>query len=227
MTPSIHRTLRRAFSYWFGHRYTILFYSLLFTLLAAPFITLARFHSNLLLGILLSANLATALAGFKSRHISHVLLVFFSVMISIRLAAGSADMQGLTTGATIATVLLGFFAAAEAVRVAMSSKKISKEHLYAALGAYLLFGFVFGVLHFAIAEGWPGAYGVPAGEQFTLHSGVYFSFVTQTTLGYGDIFPIIEIARALSVVQAIIGQLYLAVMVARLVSLYVMNPDDV
>ena len=99
MTPSIHRTLRRAFSYWFGHRYTILFYSLLFTLLAAPFITLARFHSNLLLGILLSANLATALAGFKSRHISHVLLVFFSVMISIRLAAGSADMQGLTTGA--------------------------------------------------------------------------------------------------------------------------------
>lgn len=227
MTPSIHRTRRHAFSYWFGHRYTILFYSLLFTLLAAPFITLARFHSNLLLGILLSANLATALAGFKSRHISHVLLVFFSVMISIRLAAGSADMQGLTTGATIATVLLGFFAAAEAVRVAMSSKKISKEHLYAALGAYLLFGFVFGVLHFAIAEGWPGAYGVPAGEQFTLHSGVYFSFVTQTTLGYGDIFPIIEIARALSVVQAIIGQLYLAVMVARLVSLYVMNPDDV
>ena len=51
--------------------------------------------------------------------------------------------------------------------------------------------------------------------------------MTQTTLGYGDIFPIIEIARALSVVQAIIGQLYLAVMVARLVSLYVMNPDDV
>jgi Ion channel len=225
--PIYHRRLRPAFTYWFSHRYTILFYSLLFTLLAAPFITLLHFHSNLLLGALLSANLATALAGFKSRQLSHVLLAFFSVMIFIRLVATSVDMQGVTTAATIATVLLGFFAAAEAVRVAMSSNKISTEHLYAALGAYLLFGFVFGVLHFAIEEGWPGAYGVPAGEPFTLHSGIYFSFVTQTTLGYGDIFPKIEVARALSIVQAIIGQLYLTVMVARLVSLYVTNPDDV
>ena len=227
MIPSYHQNVRPAFSYWFSHRYTILFYSLLFTLLAAPFITLLNFHSNLLLGILLSTNLATALAGFKSRQLSHLLLAFFSVMIVIRFVATSANMQAAMTVSTIATILLGFYAAAEAVRVAVSSNKISKEHLYAALGAYLLFGFVFGVLHFVIAEGWPGAYGVPEGRSFTLHSGIYFSFVTQTTLGYGDIFPIAEVARALSIVQAIIGQLYLTVMVARLVSLYVTNPDDV
>ena len=48
---------------------------------------------------------------------------------------------------------------------------------------------------------------------------VYFSFVTITTLGYGDIIPISPIARMLSVMEALIGQLYLIVMVARLVAL--------
>ena len=49
---------------------------------------------------------------------------------------------------------------------------------------------------------------------------MYFSFSTQTTLGYGDILPKSDLARGLAMVQGIIGQLYLAVMVARLVGLY-------
>jgi len=50
---------------------------------------------------------------------------------------------------------------------------------------------------------------------------IYYSFVTLTTLGYGDIVPRSEVARGLAIMEALVGQLYLAVMVARLVSLYV------
>ena len=50
-----------------------------------------------------------------------------------------------------------------------------------------------------------------------------YSFVTLTTLGYGDIVPRSEVVRGLAIMEAVAGQLYLAVMIARLVSLYVLG----
>ena len=49
---------------------------------------------------------------------------------------------------------------------------------------------------------------------------MYFSFVTLATLGYGDIVPRTDVARGLAIVEGVGGQLFLAVLVARLVSLY-------
>jgi hypothetical protein len=54
---------------------------------------------------------------------------------------------------------------------------------------------------------------------------IYFSFVTMTTLGYGDIAPQSEFAYNLAILQALVGQLYLVVILARLVSLAVTSPD--
>jgi hypothetical protein len=51
-------------------------------------------------------------------------------------------------------------------------------------------------------------------------SAIYFSFVTLATLGYGDVLPRSETARGIAIVEAIAGQLFLAVMIARLVSIY-------
>jgi hypothetical protein len=55
---------------------------------------------------------------------------------------------------------------------------------------------------------------------------VYFSFVTMTTLGYGDVTPRSEAAGTLAVLQALTGQIYLAVILARIVSLLVTKPDE-
>jgi hypothetical protein len=49
----------------------------------------------------------------------------------------------------------------------------------------------------------------------------YYSFVTLTTMGYGDILGVTKSARSLSILEAITGQLYLAIMISRLVGLYV------
>jgi hypothetical protein len=83
---------------------------------------------------------------------------------------------------------------------------------------------LFGVLHWEVGQEWPGAYSVPQGEEFSLQAGIYFSFVTQATLGYGDVLPKSDLARGLAILQTVVGQLYLVVMVARLVSLYAVNP---
>jgi hypothetical protein len=53
-----------------------------------------------------------------------------------------------------------------------------------------------------------------------LSKGIYFSFITLATVGYGDLVPGNDIVRGLAIVEAIAGQFYLAVMIARLMSLY-------
>ena len=74
----------------------------------------------------------------------------------------------------------------------------------------------------------PGSFTVMGGDVGALRLGgkdsldaIYYSFVTMTTLGYGDVAPVSAPARALAVLQALTGQLYLAVLVARLVALHI------
>ena len=114
--------------------------------------------------------------------------------------------------------LIGLFAAAGALRFAMRAELVDAEHLYAALSAYLLAGIYFGLFYWVLEQVWPGTFAV-AGD-FSRMSAIYFSFVTLATLGYGDIVPRTDVARGLAIVEGVGGQLFLAVMVARLVSLY-------
>jgi hypothetical protein len=121
---------------------------------------------------------------------------------------------------------VGLLAAANALRSALRATAIGSEHIYAALSAYLLAGVSLGILYWALEQAWPGSlnYGGSVVKNFTEADGIYFSFVTLATLGYGDFVPKTEVARGLTVLEAVTGQLYLAVMVARLVSLYVSGP---
>jgi voltage-gated potassium channel len=59
-----------------------------------------------------------------------------------------------------------------------------------------------------------------ASHPFSLLNGIYFSFITLATVGYGDMVPGNGVIRNLAIVEAIAGQFYLAVMIARLMSLY-------
>jgi hypothetical protein len=122
--------------------------------------------------------------------------------------------------ATLAVLTMaGLAAAAGALRFALTARVVALEHVYAALSAYLLAGLFFGLAYWAVDQLRPGALG--GASAHSLADAIYFSFVTLATLGYGDIVPRGEIARGLAVVEGVGGQLFLAVMVARLVSLYV------
>jgi hypothetical protein len=107
-----------------------------------------------------------------------------------------------------------------AVRRALAAGPVDAEHISAALAAYMLVGLAFGVVYFLIESALPGSFSTGPGGALTPPRAIYFSFVTQTTLGYGDIVPVGERAQGLVVAQAVGGQMYLAVLVARLVSLY-------
>ena len=214
-----HPRLRLVFARWLEHRYRVLFCTLLLTLVGFPL--LATFSVDQTpMTVLLAVSLGAALVGLRSRHLSQLLLAALAAMLVVRLLAGSFNWHSVLAASTVALVILGFTAGIDAVRVAMHSTRVSAELLFAALSVYLLVGILFAMLHCAVSALWNDAYLLPEGGRLLLPAGVYFSFMTQTTVGYGDILPKSDLARGLAMLQAIAGQLYLAVMVARLVGLY-------
>jgi hypothetical protein len=199
------------------HRYALLFYTLLGTLAAGPILTSLGFSADVL-QIFLAFNLLIAVLGDAGSRWRTLSLVAIAVVAGLRIVPSATVGEGVATGALALGSGVGLLAVAGAVRFALRSRTIEAEHVYAALSAYLLAGLLFGVLYWSVATAWPGSFG-EAGDavRFTLSSAIYFSFVTLATLGYGDVLPRSEVARGLAVLEAVGGQLYIAVTIARLV----------
>jgi Ion channel len=211
--------LRRLGRVYASHRYLILFYTLLFTLGAAPLLTALRFDADLL-QIFLAFNLLVALLDVPGQGWRVLLMLLAAVSMGLRLAPASAVGEGVATGALAVASVLALVAAASATRFVMRAQVINAEQIYAALSVYLLAGLFFGLLHWAIELTWPGSFAEPGAgpaAKFPLSTAIYFSFVTLATLGYGDVVPRTEVARGLAVLEAVGGQLYIAVTIARLV----------
>ena len=102
---------------------------------------------------------------------------------------------------------------------------LNAEKIAAAVCVYLLLGVVWQDLYILVDVLIPGSYNA---ESLSITDFLYFSFITLSTLGYGDITPVNSPAQALAFTEALVGQLYLTILVARLVGLYIANagPDD-
>lgn len=91
------------------------------------------------------------------------------------------------------------------------------DRLLAALNLYVLGAFGFAYLYSVIETVAPGSFRLPDAAPPEQTDLLYFSFVTQTTLGYGDISPVAPHARAVAIVQSTTGVLFLAIVVAAIV----------
>lgn len=211
--------MKRLLHAYFRHRYAALFYALILTIGAGPLMAALDVNRNWL-RIFLELSLFAAVFGFAPTRHSRLLRIALAVGLGGRLAALVFEHRGLAIATQPVVILLALVAAVGALLYALRASEIGTEHVYAALDAYLLAGVFCGMLHFEIEHAWPGSYvsnGAPL-LAFPLATAVYFSFVTLATLGYGDIVPQSEVARGVTVVEAVAGQLYLAVLIARLVS---------
>jgi hypothetical protein len=202
------------------HRYSILFYSILFILVAVPVLNMFR-YGVALIDSLLAANLLTAIMPVnlgKRRTIVLTIMIVVWVTRPLALWLDNRTLSVITFGIW---TLIGLIAAAAALRYAFRARTIDAEHVYAALSAYLLAGLYFGLLYWVLEQLGFGAF--TTSGNFSRSTAIYFSFVTLATLGYGDITPHTDVARSLAILEAVGGQLFLAVLVARLVSLYTMQ----
>jgi len=97
-----------------------------------------------------------------------------------------------------------------------------------AVAAYLLIGMIWSVAYYLIALWIPGAFSIQGpiatgGGELLQSQLFYFSFVTLTTIGYGDIAAVHPIVRMLVILEGVTGQLFPAILIARLVSLQVQS----
>ena len=103
-------------------------------------------------------------------------------------------------------------------QVVFAPGPVSVNRLTGALCIYLLLGTMWSILYAFIEFAVPNAFQYPVAQPTDLTSDfLYYSFVTLTTLGYGDITPVHPLARTFSYLEAVVGQLFLAVLVATLV----------
>ena len=202
----------------------MLFYSLLFTLVAGPVSATLGLGGGLI-ELFLAANLLMAVIPVATGRTRSLLIGGLAVLLTARLATAWLVHPALSAIALGMWTVVALVAAAGALRFAMQSRAVDAEHLYAALSAYLLAGIFLGLFYWVLEQVWPSTFVTATGE-FSRTGAVYFSFVTLATLGYGDIVPRSDLARGLTVVEGIGGQLFLAVLVARLVSSYVRERDD-
>ena len=114
-----------------------------------------------------------------------------------------------------------FFAVATIIiiRHLVNQKEITVDLIWGAVCGYFLIGFMWGDIFSLLETLQPGSFNL--GEQGVpdIDSLIYFSFVTLATLGYGDIVPLTKQAQSLSIIETIMGQMYLAVNIAALVAI--------
>jgi hypothetical protein len=104
-------------------------------------------------------------------------------------------------------------------------RRVTHETVLGALCAYVLVGLLFAFLYLAVHELRDGPFFVQPGPHEQSEY-LYFSFVALTTLGFGDLSPSVGLPQALTVLEALLGQVFLVTLVARLVTLWVRQSSE-
>ncbi len=115
-----------------------------------------------------------------------------------------------------------------AVRQVLFTGSITSNDIVGAICIYMLLGLIWAILYLLLALTTPGAFnGLPQAPWLdNFAAAVYFSFVTITTLGYGDISPALPVARFLVMMEAIVGVFYMAILVASLIGVRMSVHDE-
>ncbi len=107
---------------------------------------------------------------------------------------------------------------------------MTADKIFAAICVYLLVGYGWAFIYALIDDLQPGAFPNLSVQAKDFSGRVmqlrYFSFMTLTTVGYGDVVPLSPIARTMAALEAIMGQVYLTILVARLVGLHIVHGLD-
>jgi hypothetical protein len=126
--------------------------------------------------------------------------------------------------ALIFTILFLVFTLVSMLRAVVRAQRVTPDTIYGALSVYLLIGITWGAAYLLLVTLQPNALVMDAARHphhtMEWFDCVFYSFVTLTSLGYGDIVPITAQARTLSILEAVTGTMYVAVLVARFVALY-------
>ena len=214
------------------HRFSTvqLLIALALLFIGAPFVEEIE-GGHLILSFLFSLVLLAAVFAVADRK--YVLVV--AVVLAIPAIAGrwiNHFRPDLVPPAVflISGLILIIFAVAHLLRFVLRAPVVTTEVLCASISAYLMLGLMWTMAYWLVDQLTPGgafSFNTNTGTQsMNGFNGFYFSFITLSTVGYGDITPASRIARWLAAMEAMTGLLYVAVLIARLVALYSSRKSD-
>lgn len=184
----------------------------------APLLS-ARMVSPFILEIAFALILVAGAFNVTSRVSVRGLTILLAVL-SVVIGNLSLPISEKAVAAADMLVSVGFFAAFTVLMIKqfLIRGRQPTQRIAGAVSIYLLLGLIWMRLYQLVDLISPGAFRFPEGESSNSAGLAYFSFVTLATLGYGDISPQNIIARDLAVLEAIMGQLYLVILISRLVA---------
>jgi Ion channel len=199
-------------------RYGLVLVLLLITFILASALPNTGWSQALLVVTAAITVLATLAASGTSRRHRRVatLLAIAAVLVSLIGAAVGGRTAGVP--GVITSVLLFVCLLAIINRISRHTH-VSSQTLLGATCCYVLFGLVYTFVYAAIARV-EGSSILDPGNQHSLSDYLFFSYTTLTTTGYGDLVPANGLGRALAMLEALMGQLFLVTVVARLVALW-------
>src|SRR5689334_2550107 len=162
-----------------------------------------------------------AVSDRRARWVTALVLAIPAVVLN-SIAALSPNVH-LAVPTLICSLLFLAFTLASLFRAVVRTEQVTQDTIYGALSVYMLMANVWAVMYLLLETLQPGAFAMGSmhqGRVIEWSDCLFYSFVTLTSLGYGDIVPITAHARSLSVLEAICGIMYVAVLIARLVGVY-------
>lgn len=205
-----------------NNRFSFLFFTIIMLFLLRPFIegaTAVKFVTNIFLWFILISCVWAVSEKRKHPKVFLGMVVVASVAILADILDFFLQRAAFSWTSEIATFLFLGYAVVTILLYLVRQEEVTAEMIMAAASEYVLIGLFFAFIYVLIEVVNPGSFS-SSGSKVDRAGFLYFSFVTLTTTGYGDILPITIQARTLATLEAITGQLYMAITVARLVGLY-------
>ncbi len=203
-------------------RFLILLILILFMLVLTPF--LDKFiQTKILMDVFLTAIFIFIIYTIRLKRLQAIIaLILVLPLIFTTWSEYFVEIRTISLLTRIFGVLFFAYAAINIMRIITKSEEVNRETIFAAIVAYLLMALMWAFLYMILERVSPGSFSFPDkgswGETMRFE---YLSFVTITTLGYGDITPTTDQASALVLTEAFVGQIYLVVLVAWLVGMFV------
>jgi len=220
LTRIINRIRRKRFAY--------LTISLLLLVIAYPYVQ-GDMGGQILLSLLatLVMIMSVIAVGDKKSHtvIALLLAAPWFLLLLLKVPLIPIDTAQLVNDEIVFAFLLFGYTTYRIFMHVIKSRDVTAEILSASICVYLLIGLTWATLYVIVNMFYPGSFIDTDGK--ALQDGpdfLFFSYVTLTTVGYGNIEAITDQARSFASLEALTGQLYLTVMVARLVGLHISKP---
>jgi hypothetical protein len=206
----------------FETRFLILLILLLFMLVLTPFLD-EFVQTRILMDVFLTAIFIFIIYSIRMKRPQTIIASI--LVLPLIVATWSTYFVEIKTVSLLTRVFGALFfgyAAINILRIIVKSEKVTRETIFAAIVAYLLIALMWAFLYMILELASPGSFSFPDwGSRGDTMRFEYLSFVTITTLGYGDITPVTDQASSMVIMEAVIGQIYLVVLVAWLVGMHV------